>query len=173
MRAFQRSAETVAEIDASLGDLFAFLDDHRNLGAHMSKPSAMTLGSTMDLYVDGGAARAVGSKFGFKGSVLGLPLAVDEVVTARDPPLSKTWETTRDPTLWVIGSYRMGFELRPQGPGTRLRVFIDYDLPAKGLNWLLGLVFGHAYATWCTGKMVADAKRQCATGSLEHVAPIA
>ena len=42
------------------------------------------------------------------GRILGLKLSLDEVVTERDPPARKVWETVGVPRLLVIGPYRMG-----------------------------------------------------------------
>ena len=100
-----------------------------------------------------------GSRFGFAGRILGIPLAVEEVVTERAPPLRKTWETTQEPRLWVIGAYKMGFELTPEGERSVLKVHIRYDRPASGFQRLLGRLFGPVYAKWCTSQMVRDAAK--------------
>jgi hypothetical protein len=159
MVAYTGSAAFSDIIDAPVDRLFDFLDDQSNLSSHMSKSSWMMLGSTMDVYMDAESTRAVGSKFGFRGAIVGVPLAVDEVVIGREPPLRKTWETVGEPCLWVIGRYRMGLELTPRGATTNMRVFIDYALPAGGLPRVLGRLFGNTYARWCTRKMVSDARR--------------
>lgn len=159
MQTFSGTADTVATVNAPADKLFAFLDDHKNLSSHMSKSSGMMLGSRMEIYLDAAGARSVGSKFGFKGAILGIPLSVDEVVTKRDPPGRKVWETIGEPKLWVIGRYRMGFEITPQGNAARLRVFIEYALPQAGLSRLLGILFGNIYARWCTTRMAGDAGR--------------
>lgn len=117
----------------------------------------------MDIFMDELTTRAVGSKFGFTGRIAGVPLAVHEVVTKRQPPSYKAWETLGEPTLWVIGRYEMGFELTPAATATGLRVFIDYDRPIKGLARALSLLFHGVYARWCTRKMVKDAERHFAT----------
>jgi hypothetical protein len=43
------------------------------------------------------------------------------------------------------------------GQGSRLRVFIDYDLPHRGPGRWLGKLFGKAYARWCTERMTHGA----------------
>ena len=58
-----------------------------------------------------------------------------------------------------MGPYRMGFELRPDGATTQLRVAIDYDLPLRGISRWLGRLFGPSYAKWCTRQMARDARR--------------
>jgi hypothetical protein len=94
-------------------------------------------------------------------------LSVDEVVASREPPVGKSWETIGEPRLWVIGRYRMGFELSPKPAGTTLRVFIEYLRPASGLPRLLGRFFGGTYARWCTRQMVTDAQKHFA-GAVPH-----
>ena len=156
-------AEAVAEINASIQTVFDFLDDQSNLSSHMSERSWMMMGSTMDIYMDELHTRSMGSRFGFTGRILGVPLRVDEIVTNREPPTRKTWETTAEPTLWVIGRYEMGLQLTDRDGLARLRVFIRYNLPAGLLQRLLGLAFSRAYGQWCTAKMVNDARRHFAS----------
>jgi hypothetical protein len=158
MPTYARFAEAIGDIHQDAAAVFDFLDDQANLSAHMSRSSGMMLGSTMNIHMEPDHTRRVGSRFGFTGRVLGVPLEVDEIVTGRVPPSSKTWETTSEPKLWVIGSYQMGSELMPRGDHTTLRVYIRYDLPASGLPRVLGHLFGRFYAQWCTRKMVDDAR---------------
>jgi hypothetical protein len=139
--------------------LFAALDDHKRLASHMEKPSLMTAGASMSITTDARHGQAVGSVISMSGQVLGVKLALDEVVTEREPPLKKTWETRGQPRLLVIGGYRMGFSIAPRAGGSHLTVFIDYSLPERGFAWLLGKLFGKAYAGWCTRRMAADAAR--------------
>lgn len=159
MTSYPYAAEARGIIEAPAEAVFAFLDDQENLSSHMSKPSGMMLGTTMRIFMEPDRTKSVGSRFGFTGSVLGLPLKGDEVVTSRSPPISKTWETTREPTLWVIGRYSMGFELAPMGSRSELRVYIGYDRPIGIFGGFLSWLFGPAYARWCTRKMVDDAAK--------------
>ena len=57
----------------------------------------------------------------------------------------------------MIGAYRMGFTISPQGDHSRLVVFIDYQLPPRGFAHGIALFFGRAYAAWCTRRMSTDA----------------
>lgn len=164
MSGYSRHAETQGLVRADPRTVFDFLDDQSNLSAHMSKSSGMMMGSRMDIHMEPDHTRRVGSRFGFTGSVLGIPLSVDEVVASREPPFRKTWKTTSEPQLWVIGEYAMGLELTPADHGSTLRVYIDYALPRSGPGRLLGLLFGRFYAKWCTSKMVSDAQK--------HFAPV-
>ena len=159
MSPYPSFADAVGDIAAPPEAIFDFLDDQSNLSSHMGKSSWMMLETTMDIYMDDKRTRSIGSKFGFTGRILGVPLSVDEVVTTREPPLRKSWQTTSEPRLWVIGQYKMGLELSPQPVGAQLRVFIEYAAPKAGIPRVLGLLFGKMYARWCTRQMVTDAQK--------------
>jgi hypothetical protein len=116
-------SEALLAVDAAR--LFAHLDDHGRLAAHMEKPSLMTAGASMRIETDGRHGQAVGSVIRMTGSVLGLRVAVEEAVTRWDPPREKIWETLGEPRLLVIGACRMGFRIASASKGTRLIVFID------------------------------------------------
>ena len=161
--------QSQVDIDIDAASLFALLDDHRRLTGHMEKPSLMMAGAVMHTETDALEGQAVGSVIRISGRVLGLGLAVEEVVTERAPPSHKTWETRGEPRLLVIGAYRMGFTISPSAGRTRLVVFIDYQLPPHGLANVLGRLlplalgivggtFGRAYAGWCTQRMTSDAQ---------------
>lgn len=146
------------DVAADAATLFAHLDDHRRLAAHMEKPSPMMLGATMRVETDAREGRAVGSHIRVVGHVLGANLSVEETVIEREPPLRKTWETIGEPQLLVVGAYRMGFEITPRGDRSHLVVLIDYRRPLRGLARWLGMLFGGAYARWCTRRMARDAE---------------
>jgi hypothetical protein len=156
--------ECIVEVPASAEDAFAHLDNHSRLSGHMSKSSWMMLGSHMDVHVDAGKGQRVGSVIRLDGRVLGLPLRVEEVVIERTPSVKKAWETIGNPELLVIGPYVMGFEIMPSGVQSKLRVFIDYDLPQTGFGRWLGPWLGPFYARWCTREMAQDAKAHFSAG---------
>ena len=151
--------ESEVELNAPENAVFSYLDDHSRLSAHMSRSSWMMAGSRMAIELDASEGRAVGAMIRLRGRVLGIPLAVEEIVTERNPPLRKVWETTGTPNLLVIGQYRMGFEITPKGKALLLRVFIDYDLPDGPFSGLLGGLFGNFYARWCTRRMAEEAAK--------------
>ena len=156
-KTYPRHHRSEVDVDAQAQVLFAHLDDHRRLAGHMEKPSLMMAGATMRVETDALQGQAVGSVIRITGRVLGMKLAVDEVVSERVPPLRKTWETSGEPRLLVIGSYRMGFTITALGDRSRLVVFIDYQLPTSGFAHGLALFFGRTYAAWCTRQMTTDA----------------
>lgn len=95
------------------------------------------------------------------GQILGINLDLDEVVTHRDPPRSKTWETVGNPNLIVIGEYQLGFDIRSVADRAELKVFIDYNLPRGGSRWL-GQLLGDVYAKWCVRQMLGGTKKHFA-----------
>ena len=159
---YSRHEEHSAIINASAERVFDRLDDQTRLSEHMSKRSWQMGWGRMETVLDPQHGRSVGSHIVLRGRVFGIRLYLDEVVTMREPPLKKTWETAGEPRLLVIGPYRMGFDLMPDGTTVQLRVAIDYDLPAKGISRLLGRLFGRSYAKWCTRQMVRDTQHSFA-----------
>lgn len=151
--------ETVRPVSASADAVFAYLDDHARLAAHMSKASWMMAGSHMNIETDDAGGRAPGSHIRMQGALLGLHLSLDEVVTEHFAPERKVWQTVGTPRLLVIGHYRMGFAITAQGNASSLRVFIDYALPSSWPARWLGLLLGAFYARWCTDSMANDAAR--------------
>ena len=153
---FARHHESVVVLDALPDVAFAYLDDFTKLSAHMQKRSTMMMGSRVTIETDALGGRTRGSRVRMSGRVLGMELSLEEVVTEREPPFRKAWQTV-DARLIVIGQYRLGFALSPRGGRSELRVFIDYDLPHKGVGLWLGKLFGRTYARWCTEQMANDA----------------
>ena len=154
-----RHKEVSATIAASPEKVFALLDDQTRLAQHMDRPSMMMGGGRMTYEFDIAKGQAIGSHIRMGGKAFGLKLALEEIVTEREPPRRKVWKTLGIPELFVIGSYEMGFELEPSAGGSNLRVWIDYALPADGLGRWIPLL-GAYYARWCVSQMVRDAKLQ-------------
>ena len=155
-----RHWESSAFINASPEDVFAFVDDHSRFSSHMSESSWMMGGGHMVVELDEANGQAVGSHIRLGGRIFGVSLYLDEVVTRRDPPTNKEWETVGAPRLLVIGAYSMGVQITPEPGGSRLRVFIDYHLPDGPVTYWLGWLFGRLYARWCVDQMLTGVVKQ-------------
>jgi hypothetical protein len=149
--------EATALVHATADRVFAYLDDPKALAAHMGESSMMLMGSPMSIDVDSDGGRMIGSRIRMQGSMMGLPLFLEEVITERQAPGKKVWQTIGTPKLLVIAQYRMGFEVTPTGDSSLVRVFIDYSLPATAPGSWLGWWLGGVYARWCTKRMADDA----------------
>jgi hypothetical protein len=163
-QAYRHTEAVTVDVAADPVTLFEHLDDQERLASHMMQSSAMMAGSSMNFAFDQGRGRTLGSRIGMSGKVLGIALEMSEIVIERDPPRRKVWQTEGEPRLLVIGAYRMGYDIAPKGPGSRLGVFIEYDLPAWPWR-LLGLIAGRVYARWCVRAMANDAARTIAACS--------
>ena len=155
----RRHREATAFIAGPPKNVFAFIDDHARLSSHMSRYSWKMGGGSMRTELDDQRGQVVGSHIRLIGRAFGVRVSLDEVVTLRNPPTRKEWETVGDPRLVVIGPYAMGVEISSEGVGSRLRVFIDYDLPRDPLTRWLGVCFAGLYARWCVNQMCTDVVR--------------
>ena len=126
----------------------------------MGESSVMMMGSRMSIDIDADGGRVIGSKIRMQGRMMGIPLSLEEVITERQVPSRKVWETIGTPNLLVVAHYRMGFELTRTGDSSLVRVFIDYSLPTSAPGSWLGRLLGGVYARWCTKQMADDAARQ-------------
>ncbi|MBI5401404.1 SRPBCC family protein [Candidatus Wolfebacteria bacterium] len=153
---FERHYENSAFILAGVAEVFTFLDDHARLSSHMNKPSWMMGGGRVDTSVDAGHGQEVGSHIRMSGKAFGISIFLDEVVTYREPPRVKVFETVGMPKLLVIGQYRMRFEVEPRTGGSLLSVSIDYNLPMTKV-WL-GKLFSGIYAKWCVQQAIKDVR---------------
>ena len=134
----------------------------------MGESSMMMLGSRMSINVDADDGRVVGSKIRMHGRMMGIPLALEEVITERQVPSRKVWQTIGTPNLVIMAHYRKGFELTPSGDASMVRVFIDYSLPTSLPGSWLGRLLGGVYARWCTKQMADDAAKHFDSTRLTH-----
>lgn len=145
-------------INASPEEVFKYVDDHSSFSAHMSKSSWMMGGGSMDTQADEKRGQEVGSHIRMNGKVLGVKIFLDEVITEHKPPFSKAWQTVGDLNLLVIGHYRMGLRVSPENSRSKLKVYIDYELPRSFETRFLGLLFGGTYAKWCVNQVINGVK---------------
>ena len=161
-QSFPLHDESAGLAHAPVEQVFAFLDDPKALSEHMGKSSMMMLGSRLSIDVDANGGRVIGSKVRMHGRMMGVRLSLEEVITERQVPAMKVWETIGTPKLLVIAHYRMGFELTRKGDSALVRVFIDFNLPTKPPRSWFGHWLGAEYARWCTRQMVIGATRHFA-----------
>ena len=156
-----RHYEDSLKVPASPEDVFAFVDDFGRFSSHMSQSSWMMGGGKMEISVDEGQGKKVGSLVRMGGRIFGIYLHLDEVVTEHDPPRAKVWKTVGAPKLLVIGQYQMALTIRPLADkSSLLRISIDYELPTR--NAWMGKLFGQMYAKWCVQQMIQGVRHQLA-----------
>lgn len=148
-----------ATLQADAQRLFAHLDDQASLARHMTRRSLMMGGGRMTYTFDAGRGQEVGSRIRMGGSAFGLTIMVEEVVTVREPPHQKCWQTVGPSRLLIIESYEMGFEIESRGAESMLTVWIAYlPLRRRGLGGRIAAILSAHFARWCVERMLNDAK---------------
>ncbi len=157
-RKYSKHYEESTVINATPENIFSFANDHNNFSSHMNKSSWMMGGGKMETQVDDGKGQKVDSHIRMHGNVFGLTLFLDEIVIKHEPPYRKEWQTIGKINLLVIDHYNLGFEIEPKDSNSRLRVYIDYNLPQSDGTYLLGYLLGGMYAKWCVHQMIYGVK---------------
>lgn len=153
---YERHYEEIIKVGGRVEEVFKTADEFANFSGHMNQSSLMMGGGKMVTKIDGGQGKKVGSRIKLYGKVWGLQLFLEEVVTLRNPPFKKEWQTTGNIHLAAIDHYRLGFEIR----GNSFRVYIDYNLPKSGWEKIAGSILGEYYARWCVGQMMMAVKHR-------------
>lgn len=148
---YQRHYEDSSLIPAPVEDVFDYIDDHSNYYSHVIK-FARLMGGDMEIRFDDGSARRTGSHVYLEGKLFGKSLSLEEVITDREPPHSKSWETVGVPKFLIIGQYRYELQIEQEGEATLLRVSFSYD-PPSGRSRLRRAI-GDIYAEKCAKEMV-------------------
>lgn len=152
MPALSRSAT----IDASAEQVFAYVDDIRNLARHMSERGSMPMmGSKLALDIVTPEFTGVGATYRYSGRVMGLTIDFSESVIHYVPGREKVWRTIGQPRLLIIDNYEMSVRVEPiADKRSKLTIAIDYTLP-RSIFWrAVGGLLATSYANWCLGSMI-------------------
>jgi hypothetical protein len=154
----ERCLEQTVVVPAPPARVFAWLDDPRNTGWHMSRPSFAMLGGALRVERLSTTDTGVGATYRSWGRVLGLRIDFTTTVVRWVADQEKVWRTIGDPRLIVLGHFEMRFGVEPVNEGTRLTMALEYELPPKSVGRLLGWALAAPYAKWCLRRMCRDAK---------------
>jgi Polyketide cyclase / dehydrase and lipid transport len=149
------------DIDAPAETVFAYVDDIRNMGWHMTeRPSMAMMGSRLKLDILSERTTGVGATYRYSGTMLGFTLDFSETVTSYVPNREKAWHTIGEPRLVIIASYDMRLLVEPRSPSSSsLTISIRYALPRAWVGRVLGLMLAGPYSRWCLRRMIRDTKR--------------
>ena len=152
-------SETV-EIRAKPEIVFAYVDDIRNLGWHMTGQSSMAMmGSRLKLDILSDQPTGLGATYRYSGTVMGLPIDFSESVTKYLPPREKVWRTLGEPRLLIIASYEMRIAIERLSPSSsRVTKSIAYELPRSTFWRMVGLLLARPYSRWCLRRMLRDSR---------------
>ena len=153
-------AETV-DIQAPAEQVFAYVDDIRNVGWHMTERSSMAMmGSRLELEIVSEQSTGLGATYRYSGTMMGLSLDFSESVTRHIPNREKVWRTIGQPRLLIISSYEMRLAVEPlSAASSRLTISIAYELPRSAFWHIVGRMLAGPYSRWCLRQIVGDAKR--------------
>ena len=153
-------SETV-EIQAPAQEVFAHIDDIRNVGWHMTEQSSMAMmGSKLTVEVLSERPTGLGETYRYSGKIMGLTLDFSESVTKYVANREKVWRTIGAPRLLIMASYEMRLAVEPQPPSaSRLTISIAYELPRPPFWMVLGILLAGWYSRWCLRRICRDTKR--------------
>lgn len=157
-RKYNKHYEEHIVVNADADVLFRFADNHHNFSSHMNKSQWWMGGGRFETKIDEGKGQKVGSHIQMAGKILGIKMFLDEVIIKREPPFRKSWETVGNLNLLVIGNYELGFKITPENNNSKLKVYIDYELPRSLRTHWLGILFGGMYAKMCVQQMTNGVK---------------
>ena len=149
------------DIRAPAEQVFAHVDDIRNVGWHMTERRSMAMmGTRLSLQIMSDQPTGVGATYRYSGTMMGLSIDFSESVTTYAPPREKIWRTIGEPRLLIIASYEMRLAVEPLSPSaSRLTISIAYELPRSGFWRMVGMVLARPYSRWCLRRMLQDTRR--------------
>ena len=143
-------------IKGSPAEVFAFMDDIRNTGKHMTESSGAMAGSKLTIEWLSDHKTGLGTKYRWTGKVVGMKMDFTVEVSKWIDGKEKVWGTIGDAKMIVIDWFEMDLTMTPEGDGkSNAKLGINYT-KHRGL---LGFLFGKWYSKWCVKSMLKDTKK--------------
>jgi hypothetical protein len=139
---------------------FAWLDDPRNTGWHMSRRSLAMAGGLLRVEQLSQHATGQDATYRSSGRMLGLRIDFTTTVVRWIENREKVWRTVGNPHLAVIGQFERRLAVDASDGGTRLTLSFAYDLPASRGGRVLGWLLAGPYARWCVLRIIRDVQTQ-------------
>ena len=151
-----RRIERTAIINAKPKEVFAFMDDIRNTGKHMTESSGAMAGSKLKIEWVSGHKTGLGTKYRWTGKVVGMKMDFTVEVNKWIEGKQKVWGTVGDAKMIVIDWFEMDLIMTPEKDGkSNAKLGIDYTKH----NGLWGFLFGKWYSKWCVKSMLRDTRK--------------
>lgn len=126
---------------------------------HMTMSSAMMMGSKLHLEFLTDHHFGLGSRYRWRGKMMGLKMDFTVEVTRWIDGQEKIWETIGEPKLIIYSWYRMILKVFPKGDMSYAELSITYERPSGCITRVLSFLFADWYCRWCLRKMLEDAKK--------------
>lgn len=146
-------------INASPEKVFETLDDLGVTGMHMTRPSAMMMGSKLHLQYLTENQKGLGSKYRWTGKMMGMKMDFTVEVTRWIKGVEKTWETIGAAKMIIYSWYRMNLLVSKQGSRALAELSIAYKKPKGWFAGIISFLFADWYCRWCLNNMLNDTKR--------------
>lgn len=143
-------------INDSSEEVFAFMDDIRNTGKHMTESSGAMAGSKLKIEWLSDHKTGLGTKYRWTGKVIGMKMDFTVEVSKWIKGKEKVWGTVGDAKMIVIDWFEMNLIIIPEKERkSKAKLSINYTKS----NTLLGFLFGKWYSKWCVNSMLRDTKK--------------
>ena len=161
---YSRRIEIVAPAEV----VFAYMDDIRNTGMHMTTSSAPMMGSNLTLSQLSENRFGLDSKYRWHGRIMGLEMDFTVVATRWVAGREKVWETLPGAKMLILDWYQMRLTTEPiSSKAAEVLLSIRYRLPRAFHLWLVSVLLAPFYAWWCVSQMLTDAKRNIESGQIQ------
>ena len=152
-----KTLKRVVVINAPVDSVFTFMDDIQNTGGHMTKSNTPMMGSKLTVEWLTDYKIGLGSKYRWRGKVIGMKMDFTVEVTKWIKGKEKIWETIGETKMIVLSWYRMYLVLTPLENGTTLaELGIFYTKPQGSF---LSFLLSKRYAVWCVKSMTKDSQK--------------
>jgi hypothetical protein len=143
-------------IQGSQEEVFAFMDDIRNTGKHMTESSGAMAGSKLSIEWLSNHKTGLGTKYRWRGKVVGMKMDFTVEVSKWIEGKQKVWGTLGDAKMIVIDWFEMDLIMTPEKDGkSNAKLGINYT-KHRGV-W--GFLLGKWYSKWCVKSMLKDTKK--------------
>src|SRR5690349_7118941 len=139
---------------ASTEEVFKTIDDLGVTGMHMTESSMMMMGSKLSLKFLTAHKTGPGSRYRWKGTMLGMMMDFTVEVTRWVNAAEKVWETIGETKLIIYSWYRMTLFVKGIPEGSDAQLSIAYEKPKGFFNRILCFLFADWYCRWCLRKML-------------------
>jgi hypothetical protein len=146
--------------DAEPADVFLHLDNLGITGMHMTKSSAMMMGSKLHLDYLTKNHTGLGSKYRWTGTMMGMKMDFTVEVTKWIRGVEKVWETVGQARMIIYSWYRMHLLVTSNEIKTNTELSITYEKPKGWFARSISFLFADWYCNWCLKNMLSDSKRK-------------
>jgi len=153
----------VVEVPKPVDEVFAFLDDVRNMGAHMERGG---MGVKLQHERLSENDTGVGATSRWHGRAFGLKVDYTTVVSRWVPNREKSYETIGRPRMIIMSGFRMHWTLEPAVTGTKIAIDLEYGRPDSLVGRFLSRLLGKRYGDWCLNMIMADTEAALRRGPL-------